>query len=379
MGPKKGNPPKASTSNGEASTSTGEEGSPLDRLREIIFLSTSAEAQLEVDTCLVSTDPRVIIRSHLNSIANLAVNLIDQLAYTRGVLVQEAVINKIHEKLDNISTQPVQPTSITYAQAVRTAPQLPVQGIKLPKTPVPRTAKIKITPKPENNKVSTSEDTKNIFQKAVQPREMHVKIDRIIKIKNKAIIVEVPLGQENALISSKSMKKSGLVATHQQKLLPQMAIYGVPINFSKDLVEMLIAQNLNPDSDINTKNLNPLFKFGRRNKNTVHWVIEVNPTFRKFFIAQSRVYLDYGSCLIKDYTRVSRCYKCQEYGHIARDCNHSEACGICASERHATDQCPEPNTESPKCIIVNVLNLKRTPIKLPLTSARFIIRSLRIL
>ena len=45
-----------------------------------------------------------------------------------------------------------------------------------------------------------------------------------------------------------------------------------------------------------------------------------------------------GSKIIYDSFYVRRCYQCQRFGHIAKDCKFKEACGKCAGE-HRNNNC----------------------------------------
>ena len=44
--------------------------------------------------------------------------------------------------------------------------------------------------------------------------------------------------------------------------------------------------------------------------------------------------------------RLTQCYNCQKFGHIARNCRSKHTCGKCSSHDHATPNC---TTEEPKC------------------------------
>jgi Zinc knuckle len=48
--------------------------------------------------------------------------------------------------------------------------------------------------------------------------------------------------------------------------------------------------------------------------------------------------------------RVTRCFNCQKYGHIARNCKEETKCAECA-ENHATDKCTKGSGEKRKCAI----------------------------
>ena len=61
-----------------------------------------------------------------------------------------------------------------------------------------------------------------------------------------------------------------------------------------------------------------------------------------------KVVIGLTSCKVYDKKQVKRCYNCQDFGHIAKDCpSHTvPSCGKCG-ENHRTDQC---SSEVRNCI-----------------------------
>ena len=62
----------------------------------------------------------------------------------------------------------------------------------------------------------------------------------------------------------------------------------------------------------------------------------------------NRVYLRYTTCTLADYVRVIQCYRCQAFGHIAKDCKAEPFCGHCA-EKHERRNCNH-QSGPPRCI-----------------------------
>lgn len=107
--------------------------------------------------------------------------------------------------------------------------------------------------------------------------------------------------------------------------------------------------NQNPElalSKSETDNMTPIFRTGRRNLDTVHWVFEVNPeTFKK--TVGKKVFCGYTRCKVAEYARISQCYRCQGYGHIANKCRATAAvCKHCAGS-HNSQECKD--LEKAKC------------------------------
>ncbi|CAG9131516.1 unnamed protein product [Plutella xylostella] len=90
-------------------------------------------------------------------------------------------------------------------------------------------------------------------------------------------------------------------------------------------------------------------KSGKRDAKTCNFIIEVPALIRNAFISQGRVFLNWSSCPVKDFTIVTRCYKCQQYGHAAKSCRETVAtCGHCGERGHVQSECTK-KAEPPKC------------------------------
>lgn len=61
-----------------------------------------------------------------------------------------------------------------------------------------------------------------------------------------------------------------------------------------------------------------------------------------------RIYLRYSACKFSDYVRVLQCFRCSNFGHIAKDCRLPPACGHCA-EIHELKDCMRREL-SPLCV-----------------------------
>ncbi|KAL7289406.1 hypothetical protein TKK_0016604 [Trichogramma kaykai] len=54
----------------------------------------------------------------------------------------------------------------------------------------------------------------------------------------------------------------------------------------------------------------PKFRLGPKGTSTVHWVLEVTPEFRNKVTKMKGLFLGWQRCRIRDFRRLSRCYKC---------------------------------------------------------------------
>ena len=53
------------------------------------------------------------------------------------------------------------------------------------------------------------------------------------------------------------------------------------------------------------------------------------------------IFIGWRRCPVKSVNRVTRCYKCHCFGHVAKHCRDpQETCGHCAAVGHRTAACP---------------------------------------
>lgn len=60
--------------------------------------------------------------------------------------------------------------------------------------------------------------------------------------------------------------------------------------------------------------------------------------------ADKHLAIGFQYCRVDDYVNVTRCYKCQEYGHTSAKCKSlTEVCSLCAKTGHDHRNCPNKN------------------------------------
>lgn len=142
-----------------------------------------------------------------------------------------------------------------------------------------------------------------------------------------------------------ALESVGLEVKHFDKLSPRLLIRDVPADLDREqFVRGLIKQNANefPESDIKL-----VYMFPPKDRKTTSVVIEVPPDLRNRLLERGRVYVGWTSCRIGDYVRITQCYKCLGFGHIARFCKAPhDTCGYCTGA-HETRSCSK--RETPKC------------------------------
>lgn len=89
------------------------------------------------------------------------------------------------------------------------------------------------------------------------------------------------------------------------------------------------------------------FKTGRRDSDMANWVVEVSSRIRTVLLEKGRIYIDYNSCRVRDFLAVSRCYRCQGYGHLVKHCKKvKDTCSHCGREGHNFRDCPDDKKDA---------------------------------
>lgn len=97
------------------------------------------------------------------------------------------------------------------------------------------------------------------------------------------------------------------------------------------------------------KNTNLIFKTGPRNTEVCNWVLETTNAIRGHFISAGRVFYRVHSRKVADYQVVTRCYKCQRFGHVSKYCKASQdICSQCSKEGHKVRDCSDKQKD-PVC------------------------------
>lgn len=127
----------------------------------------------------------------------------------------------------------------------------------------------------------------------------------------------------------------------QSGRLPRMVIYDVPSTCTpEELGRVIRTQNESVSAE--ECQVNPKFKVGKREPggDSVDWVCEVSLQFRKTVLKAGKLFIGWSRCRVCDFLSISRCYKCQAFGHIAKYCKAEiDTCGKCGQEGHQFKDC----------------------------------------
>lgn len=198
--------------------------------------------------------------------------------------------------------------------------------------------------------MKTSDATKETLVSSLAPAKEKLQIRGVKKIANNGVLVETATKEDmERVLKNEKLQAAGLVTGLPAKKRPRIIIYDVPKDHTeKEFLNSLRQQNLGDDKAQGEVKIS--HRTGNKNLDTVNYVLEVAPSTREALLKQDRVYIGWLSLKVRDYLTVSRCYKCQSFGHVSKYCKATnDVCGHCGCEGHTFNNCPKKN-ESPVCI-----------------------------
>lgn len=207
-----------------------------------------------------------------------------------------------------------------------------------------------------NDKMKTSDETKTLVQKIICPEEMKLHVRGLRKTKNGGVIISTEKKDDiEKLKQSLHSSTSGLTVGEHTKRRPRITIIGVKSSLAENEVyKCMYEQNLTEKMPSLTResfssSIKLSHKSGKKDAETCNYVLEVTANIFKVLIAQERVYINWSSCPVREFTLVTRCFNCQQYGHAAKTCKEAKpTCGHCGELGHQITDCTK-KSESPKC------------------------------
>lgn len=144
----------------------------------------------------------------------------------------------------------------------------------------------------------------------------------------------------------------GLTPGDPKTINPTIIIFDVePDLKSTDPKDDFIAKNCDPE-ETNLAELSAGITFRHSFKNrkgNVNWIVEMPGPIHTKLLGKGRVFMMWRSYRLSDYISATKCFKCNGFGHIAKECNVAQQkCETCGEEGHLRKDCPKKDT--PSCI-----------------------------
>lgn len=293
--------------------------------------NSSKEMPNENDNCesvLLKKEVDVLIREKM-----LLNKLLENLEYT----------NKLQkERLESIETKTVstsyidKPSTITYSMALK----------NINKTEQQNSAVLLVKSSDQNI------DVVNEIKNKVSLKDLNIFVNKTKPIKGGMLINCQDINSLNKLKSAVHNKFGDKFSvTESKKLNPRLLIKNVDKKLENN--EQIISYILNNEclKDVEDNYIKVVTKISR--KYTQNVVVEVTPSVRTAIISIGYLYIAWEKYWVEDYLRVVRCYRCQRFGHVKKDCKSAHAyCPKCAGKHE------EKDCDSSSISCVNCCNFK---------------------
>ncbi|KAK5648388.1 hypothetical protein RI129_003280 [Pyrocoelia pectoralis] len=263
--------------------------------------------------------------------------------------IAQAVTNAIGDK---VATDGVaQPTShgVSYASMVKVPTAMQVT----PTIP-PRQHSIVVFPDlPPGRDPPTSTETRKRIMEVLKPAETGLQIAAVRNMGRSGAILIATTSEaaKDELMRHPALTSEGLRTEAARTDRPRIKIYDVP----KEMDAVTIAQAIRRQNteDITPTEFTKQFKivhiFPSKVRNNVA-IAECAPDIRQRLLQQGRVYIDFESCRVLDHIQVTRCFKCQAYGHPAKYCTAAaDTCSVCAGQHFHTACTHKDSPQEHKC------------------------------
>lgn len=258
---------------------------------------------------------------------------------------QKVVANSLQEFKEVVEKKITQPESSSYANMVKKGTDKFIRPENL--------SSIAIYP---SDSTRSSDDTKTLVQQIISPEDLKLRVRGLRKIRNGGVIISTDSKDDIAkLKNSEKLVSSGLKIEEPSKRRPRIAIIGVPVVLSeKEALDCIYEQNLsdklpNTTREAFLETIKMSHKSGKKDRPTCNYILEVPPSIRKIMVNQGRIFINWTSCPVRDFTIVTRCFNCQQFGHAAKFCREtSPTCNLCGETGHSFKECSN-KTSPPQC------------------------------
>lgn len=194
----------------------------------------------------------------------------------------------------------------------------------------------------------SSQITKDTLCKVLKPADCGLKINRISFARGNGVRIEAMSPDMDTIKAHPGLAAAGLKVLESSKLNPRIIVHGIPSEMTADEIKNeLIAQNL---QNTPAKEIKVVYVFKPRpDKRIKSCILEITPYIRKELLNSGRIYLRYTACTLADHVKITQCYRCLTFGHLARECKSEPHCGHCAAA-HETKDCKDKD-QPPRCYL----------------------------
>lgn len=295
------------------------------------------------------------VMEHFDSIMNIIQRQYNDKRYLRAPEMQEIqnLAQKFKSEIINVlttktTTQGAQPNSPTNTKSPQLNSFYNHAGTRRD-TAKPRETYAKIVVK-SNEKFRSSSHLENSVAKVINDHEIKATIQSCRPTHTGDIQIHFNANDDVHLIANAVSHNLGIQASGRPPLSPKISISHIPHHIAIENIKEEIFKSNQFLNDSKDEEFKVLFEYDRQDVHTV--VCKVSPNLRHEIMRNGgKLTIDCRNCPVRDRIHVTRCTKCNHFGHTRSNCSEGvETCSFCAKQ-HSANQCPNKQDSSKyKCI-----------------------------
>ena len=228
-------------------------------------------------------------------------------------------MDKIHTKIDNVTVT----SEKTYADSLK--------------------SKKAIVVKSKRDECKVAKDKKSIMSKIETP------VEEVKETKEGHLYVR--FADKNKLEDAKrEFEQIDLTVNEKGKRKPMIKVVNVP-NDEEDIISNIKMKNPSIGNLIeNEDDLKIIKELKAKDSKYKHYILKCTPKIRKtIYENENKLYTLYNRCKVYDCYMPYQCYKCQDFGHSAVNCNNNQVCPKC-SGNHRYKDCDNTVLKCNNCV-----------------------------
>lgn len=195
-----------------------------------------------------------------------------------------------------------------------------------------------IYPKDEN---AQSEHTEKEIINKLNPTKLKIGVKRMKRINKGGVLIQTSTEHEMEKLKIElvdSKLDTDFTIASPKKFNPSIIVFDVEDSYKgEELAEVIAAQN----DGLEVSDLDVKFPIRSRKQGYNNWVIQMLPDAFATLSRRDKINLKWRRYTFKEHFRITQCYKCAEYGHLARNCKNAQICRNCSNSDHLLDNCSQ--------------------------------------
>lgn len=202
-----------------------------------------------------------------------------------------------------------------------------------------------IKPKREQH----NSDTRSELFQQMNPVETGVQFTKVKNIKDGGILIGCKTRDDNEKLKKLAVEKlsSNYEVKEVRGINPRVRVVGISAEIKEeDFIHIITKMNSNLiSSDCKLIKYFPT----KKNRNIYQAIIQLDTNSYENVMHAGNLFVGYSSCIVFDAVDIYRCYRCNEFNHLAKFCNKPHTCPRCAGN-HELNVCQSKILKCINCV-----------------------------